>query len=292
MYAKLLSSALVVVLLGTATFGDDSREAVQGEDTSLERAVERVRDGCDKVERLRDYSCVLVLRERVDGKLRDYQYLWLKVRHHPFSIYARWFKPTRHRGRELIYVEGLNDGKLLVHEGAGCSLLPYVALSPTGPLLMRGHRHPPTQLDLKSTLLRFTKLLEDARSDDGLRVSWIEGGRINGQSCTLLQLDNARPDAPFSRVRIWFDDELQLPVRFVKWESSAQADGDAELVEEYTFLGLKGNVDLTDIDFDMSNPEYNFLRTDPRPQQDTARPSSGVQRGRGRIRCFLRSRRR
>ncbi len=292
MHSKVLSAAMLVVLLGSATFGDDSREAVHGEDNPLDAAIDRVREGCGKVERLRDYSCTLVLRERVDGELYDYQYLRLKVRHHPFSIYAYWLKPQSLRGRELIYVEGQNDGKMLAHEGRGCSLLPYVALSPTGPLVMRGHRYPYTQMDLKSTLDRFTKLLEDVRSDAGWGVSWIEGGKINGRECTFLQLDSARPDTPFSRVRIWFDDELQLPVRFVKWEPLEEPDDDPELAEEYTFLQVERNVGLTDNDFDMSNPEYAFLRTAPRPQQETARPSSGIERGRGRIRCFLRSRRR
>lgn len=231
--------------------------------------------------------------DEASTRLGDFQYLRLKVRHHPFSIYARWLKPWSHRGQELIYVEGQNDGKLLAHEGISClGMLPYIALSPTGPLAMRGHRYPYTQMDLKSTLLRFTKLLEDVRSDAGPRVSWIEGGKINGRECTFLELDSAKPDAPFSRVRIWFDDELQLPVRFVKWDSPERPDGVPELVEEYTFLRIEANVGLTDMDFDMSNPEYAFLRTAPRRQDDTARPSFGVQRGQGRIRCFVRSRRR
>lgn len=73
MHANVLSPAMLVVLLGIATFGDDSREVVLREENPLDTGIERVRDGCGKVERLQDYSCFLILRERVNGKLHDFQ---------------------------------------------------------------------------------------------------------------------------------------------------------------------------------------------------------------------------
>lgn len=104
----------------------------------------------------------------------------------PFQrICARWTKPTKYRRRELIDVEAQNNGKVFVHEGAG-RFLPYLALSPTGLLATRGHRYPYTQLDIENTLLRFTKLVEEVRGDNAIRVSRREGGKINGRACTVF----------------------------------------------------------------------------------------------------------
>jgi hypothetical protein len=37
-----------------------------------------------------------------------------------------------------------------------------------------------------------------------------------------------------------------------------RSGGEPELHEEYTYLNVKTNVGLKDIDFDVSNPKYNF----------------------------------
>ena len=38
---------------------------------------------------IRDYSCTMVKRERVDGKLGETQYIFVKIRHQPFSEIGR-----------------------------------------------------------------------------------------------------------------------------------------------------------------------------------------------------------
>ena len=78
-------------------------------------------------ESIQDYTCMLTRRERVDGRLMDYETMSVKVRHQqkdggrivePFSVYVRFVSPDRVRGREVIYVEGQNNGKLIVRSGA------------------------------------------------------------------------------------------------------------------------------------------------------------------------------
>ena len=80
---------------------------------------------------MKDYSCNLISRERMNGKLNESAYLFLKVRHEPLSIYAYFQDPNR--GSEVIYAEGKNGGKLLAHEtGPGGRSLLTVSLDPLG----------------------------------------------------------------------------------------------------------------------------------------------------------------
>ncbi|HVT30638.1 MAG TPA: DUF1571 domain-containing protein, partial [Lacipirellulaceae bacterium] len=60
---------------------------------------------------IHDYSCTFAKRERVDGELGDYQIILLKVMQQPFSVYMRFQQP--YSGREVVYVAGQNDGKLI-----------------------------------------------------------------------------------------------------------------------------------------------------------------------------------
>ena len=44
-------------------------------------------DGVGNIEKLRDYSATMVKRERVNGKVGEPEYMFVKVRHEPFSVY-------------------------------------------------------------------------------------------------------------------------------------------------------------------------------------------------------------
>ena len=64
-----------------------------------------------------------------------------KIRHEPFSVYMKWLSGDR--GRQLIYVDGQNDGKLLVQPGGIKGRLTGVlSLDPSGTLAMSDSRYP------------------------------------------------------------------------------------------------------------------------------------------------------
>src|SRR5580704_13816784 len=64
---------------------------------------------------IKDYSCTLVKRERIDGTLLPPEFLFIKIRHQPFSVYTYFKAPEGKKGQEALYVEGKNDGCLLAH---------------------------------------------------------------------------------------------------------------------------------------------------------------------------------
>ena len=86
------------------------------------------------------------------------------------------------------------------------------------------------------------------------------GRSCTGQGCTLLEVVHPvqRPHFDFHIARIYIDDELRIPIRFASWEWPAVAGGSPQLLEEFTYLNIKLNVGLTDLDFDSGNPNYAY----------------------------------
>ena len=221
-----------------------------------------------------DYSATLVKRERINGVLHDYQYMQTKVRHEqknargevtaPFSVYLNFLAPEDIKGREVIYVEGHNGGKLTAHEGgsgliAAIKSAVTVNLDPTSDRAMKGNKYPITDIGVQNLL---NKLIEVATEDlkyDEVEVKVFENTKINGRVCTCLQSVHPQPrdHFRFHIARIYIDDELQIPIRYESY-GWPKGDGDPPLLEEYTYLNLKLNNGFTDRDFDKSNPNYNF----------------------------------
>ena len=61
----------------------------------------------------------------------------LKVMHQPFSVYMSFLKP--YAGREVVYVDGQNDGKLIVLEAGFKRMLGKINLDPQR---LPGHERP------------------------------------------------------------------------------------------------------------------------------------------------------
>ncbi len=54
------------------------------------------------------------------------------------------------------------------------------------------------------------------------------------------------------RARVCFDVRTKMPTRVSVW------DGQDQLLEDYGYAQTKLDVGLTDLDFDPTNPAYNF----------------------------------
>ncbi len=91
----------------------------------------------------------MVKRERLGNKLGDYQYMFVKVRHQPFSVYMYFLAPSAEKGQEVIYVDGANNGKMWAH-GVGIqdTMFGTVSLEPDGVVAMQGQRYPLTELGI------------------------------------------------------------------------------------------------------------------------------------------------
>lgn len=216
------------------------------------------------------YTATLVKRERVDGVIGEQEVMFIKVRNRrvvngqlvsPMSVYLTFLSPATSKGREVIYVENRNNGKITAHEGGVKGrFLPTVSLAPTGTFAMRGQRYPMTDIGLEKLIEKLIERGETARQYPDVQAEFRENARIKDRYCTVLQVTqpNKRPDLDFYLAQVFIDDELQIPVRYVAYDWPKAAGANPEIIEEYTYLDVKMNVPLTDRDFDPENPAYNF----------------------------------
>ena len=208
-----------------------------------------------------DYSATVVSRERSGGKLSDFESVFIKIRHRPFSIYAYVLTPDDHKGDEAIFVEGRNDGKLQGHTtGIMGKLVGTVSLDPASPLAMEGQHHPITEL---GTLAMCQRVIRFARSDlryAESQVQFLSGATVNGRPCTCIEMIHPVPRTTFAFhvVRVFVDEQLKVPIRYEQYDWPKEPGAAPVLVEEYTYLNLKLNNGFTDADFDPRNRRYGF----------------------------------
>lgn len=248
--------------------GSESETAAVAPQTDLERNIALLERGIARLESQSDYAAQFHKVERVDGAMQDEQVIFMKVRHQPFSVYFKWL--TGDVGREVLYVDGLNDGKMLVHAGGWkARLLPVLKIDPLGSIALREARHPIT----RAGLLNLTKtLLENRRTDQvrnkGSVCRAVEGQQFNSRPCWCYVVEYDAPEfnETYRKSVSLIDQELLVPVCIQnytwpsgKYENAAQLDAET-LVESYSYTDIVFNQQLADVDFDTKNSAYTFRR--------------------------------
>jgi len=218
------------------------------------------RESLKIAEKIQDYSATMVKRERIDGKVNDPEYMFIKVRHKPLSVYMCFLKPDHLKGQEVIWIQGQNNGKLWGHGTGMRKVFGTVPLDPTGPVAMKGNRYPITEVGVLNLVRR---LIEEGEKDTQYgecEVKYFPGAKINGRACTCIQVVHPVPrrNFQFHLARIFVDDAYNLPVRFEAHDWPSQPGGPPELIEEYTYVNIKMNNNFTDADFDIRNSSYGF----------------------------------
>ncbi|MEX0978034.1 MAG: DUF1571 domain-containing protein [Pirellulales bacterium] len=209
---------------------------------------------------IKDYSAVMVKRERIGTKLNDQEFLYLKVRHQPFSVYMFFLNPDKLRGQEAIYVAGQNNGNLLGHGVGIRKIAGTVPLLPTGPMAMAGQRYPITEIGFLNLTKRLVEVAEQDKKFGECEVEFYKGAKINGRLATCIQVKHPvkRANFRFNKALVFVDDELNIPVRYEAYEWPTNPGGPPELIEEYTYTDIKLNNGFTDADFSPDNPQYHF----------------------------------
>lgn len=204
---------------------------------------------------VRDYSCTLVKKERVDGELGEEQHIYMKVREEPFSVYMQFLQP--YQGREVLFVDGQLDNEMLVLEaGFKRKLLGKMQLDPEGMVAMRGQKYPITKVGITNLL---TQLVERSQADmkyGECEVKTNPDMAINGRSTTMIQAIHPVPRQNFRThiARVFIDNELKVPIHYDSFMWPV-AGGQPPLEESYTYTNLKLNNNFTARDFDSTNPE-------------------------------------
>ena len=227
---------------------------------------------------VRDYEGVLISRERINGKLRDYESMNVKIRRRqekdgkvtvPFSVYLYFNGPKKLKGREVLFVQGRDDNKMLARNGGSSHLQDItMSLDPLSPRAMRDHRYPITEIGMEVLARRLIEVghesLQIDRERQECEVKSRDGAKINGQTCRVIQVKfPARRDKlRFHLARIFVEQDRPIPIRYEAYGWPSSEGAAPPLLEEYTYLNVKLNRGLTDLDFDRDNPAYRFYRSE------------------------------
>ncbi len=235
-------------------------QAPQSGEHPLMPAIRWAREGLENIRQIEDYSAVMVKRERVNGKEGEEEYAFVKVRHRPLSVYMYFLKPQTLQGREVIWIEGQNDGKMWAHGTGIQKMFGTVSLSPTSPMAMQGNRYPITEIGILNLVERLLEIGERDAQYGECEVKFHPNAKINDRTCTCIQVVHPVPrrNFLFHVARIFVDDELNVPVRYEAYDWPSEPGGEPQLIEQYTYLNLKLNNGFTDADFDHRNPQYRF----------------------------------
>ena len=239
-----------------------SRPASAPAASPLDQPLQLAYKARDRYRTIQDYTCVLVRQERIEGELQPMEFIQMKARNRPFSVYFNWLKP--YEGREAIYVDGQNKGKLMVHStGVEKVVGGTVALEPRGDMAMENSRHDITEAGIGKLIDQLVKRWEAEKTLGQTQVVMKENATVDTRTCWCVK--TTHPHDPrrylYYRTRVFFDKENGLPIRFegYDWPRRGSAP-DGDLVEQYTYRDLKFNVPLTAADFSTDNPKYNFGR--------------------------------
>lgn len=237
--------------------------------TALTMYVLLLEKGLRKLEDCPGYTATFFKRERVDGDLQEGQVIKLKLRHDPFSIYMKWL--VGDKGRELLYVEGRNDGNIVVHAGGWkARLLPALKLDPKGSLAMKESRYPVTKLGLRNLcdeLIRYRK--RDLKHAGQVRCRMAPDHQWNEKDCWAFTINYESRDVSelYRKSIVYIAKETALPV-FVKnyaWSDLAkelppEKLEEKTLIEHYCYKDIRLKTRLADKDFDRGNESYQFRR--------------------------------
>ena len=226
--------------------------------------LDSLKDAKIRLERANTYTALLRKTERLNGRLGAEQVLEMKCRNAPFAIYFKFRKPEP--GKEVVYSTGHYDDEVIAHAtGFARALIPRLKLAPTSAVAMAGNRHPITDaglLNLTKKLIGYRELdLTDPESVTTLDRVTDDAGRVRLRSVHTHPHNDGR--RPFQLVEVLYDTETRIPmqIRSFDWpEPGERMSDDPKLAETYRYDDLKLGVELSDMDFDPANPDYDFKR--------------------------------
>jgi hypothetical protein len=213
---------------------------------------------------VRDFTCRLVKRERINGVLQEMHFVDMEVREaqsdggqlvQPLSIYLHFLAPKNVVDRRIIFVEGANQGKILVRNGGKHFDYVVAEIDPQSDAARDETLVPVTDIGFNRLLGKMIEVLQKHQQIDvsgsNSHTERISGAKINNRTCTVIRITHPRPmnGLEFHVANVFVDDDLHAPVRVDYSDFPKTAGGKAPLIAEYTYTNLQLNVDLPNSEF-------------------------------------------
>ena len=213
---------------------------------------------------VRDFTCRVTKRERIDGELQDYYYIDMCVREErstgaqvtrPLSVLLEFLGPSHIEGRRALFVAGENDDRLLVRKGGKRFGHVVIDIDPFGAIVRRESLMPINEIGFSHLLDRTIRALEqDVAADpsgDNTIVEHITTATINGRPCQMLRITHPlrRDGLQFFSASMAIDSELHVPVRFDAYDWPEAPGQQPPLTAEFTYTNVTLNANLDDAIF-------------------------------------------
>jgi hypothetical protein len=200
-----------------------------------------------KVLAARDFHCVLFRTEMVGDALKPEEEIDFYDRFEPQSLRLEWIG-ERYKGRQLIYVAGSNDNKILVRPEGVVGILTIkktLRFALDSPIVRMYGRYPPDVAGYNNLMKKIVDIYGRARKLNLGRVKTSPPAEEAGHKVQRFEvtLEPKLLDVDVSKMVIWFDLQSILPVRTVFYDTNGR------MVEDYGWRDLQLNVGLTDEDF-------------------------------------------
>ena len=247
-----------VAALCVSTLSAADRVAAKPSNTragALKQALKIADESRQALQSVKDYSATFSKKEVVGKKMIE-QTMQRKMRQQPFSVYLYFDKP--HAGREVIYVDGRNDGKLIAHGTGIQKFLGTLKLKPNSKMVMKENRYPITEIGIQKMLE--TVIGNWEKQANNSRVRYFPNAKIGKKAVRVIQVIHPKQTdgIPFHMTRLYIDKTTRLPVRVQQYGFPRKSGGQPPLLEEYTYSNVKTNIGLEGNDFDHENPAYGY----------------------------------
>jgi hypothetical protein len=230
-----------------------------------------------------DYSCRLIKRERIDGKLQSPQFARVKVRCEqkqdgevvkPMAVFIQFLAPAKIKDRRILYIDGQNNGEMLVRKGGISMKYLKLRLKPGSTQALRESKYPITEIGFDKIFDRLIQLAKDDMASDptaaNTQVSHFRDAKVNDRVCSHLRVVHPAQGKGimFHEANLFVDNELKVPIRLVVHGWPESEGGEKPLIEEYSYVDLKMNVGLKDADF--SEESLGSSPSSSRPETKTS----------------------
>ena len=204
-----------------------------------------------RFEKVTDYTCTLVKKERIDGKLTPDNVVAMSVRNEPFSIDLRWIEPKNMVGQDACYVKGRNGGQMRVKSAGFLGAIGYVSIDPNDVRAKKTSKHSITEAGIGNMIHQIGEKWEAERQ---LNVTQVRIGEYeyNKPRCTRVEtIHPTNPDNQFLTYRtvLYFDKGTGLPIRMECYDWPHRQGDAGELSEVVSFANLRLNVGVDEAMF-------------------------------------------
>ena len=217
----------------------------------LTPALEAAYDSRKAMDAVKDYTARFSKEELIGNRLTK-QFMDMKFRQHPFSVYLNFYGPEA--GRKVLYSD-ITRGNLLVHAEGIKAIAGTQPLALNHPEVLKENLHPITQIGMSNLLNTVIKRWEDDTKFGEVEVKVFPGAKLGETPCIVIQTvhPQARRQFLFHKTMLYIDKQTKLPIRVEQYGFPRSPGGPAPLVEKYTYTNIKTNVGLGNQDFDPRN---------------------------------------